>query len=720
MKNFTQIKMKNCLYTVLFMSGVQLGMAQCPTVVWGDEFSGNTLDGTKWNYQTGTGCAEGICGWGNNELQYYKQENISVSNGTLKITAIKENQQGSAYTSGRINSSGKGDFTYGRFEASIKLPDAHGLWPAFWMLSTNEPYGGWPQSGEIDIMEFVASNPDEIFGTIHYGDPYPNNQYQGNGFTLHSGTFPEAFHEFAIEWEPGEIRWFLDGVLYSVKRVEDVVPYNWPFDQDFHFLLNVAVGGNLGGAVNNAMLPATMEVDYVRVYDGFKAYLSGNRVVANQAQGEDYTIGNVPANTNVTWSVPAGATIISGQGTETLTVDFGAESGLVSASFNNGCENQVISVFVEVEAAYTRAFSFENFDDPATATFSLATGTLNEVANPSPDAVNGSALSGEYTRNSGEQYDVLVYSVNNITDASQYVEKEKKFYMDVYTNAPIGTDILLQLETSGATPTNYPTGRHSRYVGTVTENNTWHRLKFTLLDRPDPGASDTGVTTMILLFASNSFTGDTYYFDNLDSYTADTGGTPQEPASVHVNSVVTGTAGAGKGSKYGTATVSIVDDLGSPVAGASVSGTFSGSYNEQVNGVTGANGVVVLQTQGTQKGAVTVNFCVDNVTATLPYDVAANVTTCAQGAAKSAPGTETEAPGVTIYPNPAVTSLHITTGDFIAPVTVTVFDMNGRILSTRTLISAEEQIDVSALDKGIYIVKIQDAENRTKTVKLIK
>ena len=123
--------------------------AQCPSLVWSDEFTGTALDLNKWSYQIGDGCAEGICGWGNNELQYYKETNVTVSNGQLHITAKKERVQAKSYTSGRIRTINKGDWTYGRFETRIKLPGGNGLWPAFWMLSTDQVYGAWPLSGEI-------------------------------------------------------------------------------------------------------------------------------------------------------------------------------------------------------------------------------------------------------------------------------------------------------------------------------------------------------------------------------------------------------------------------------------------------------------------------------------------------------------------------------------------------------------------------------------------
>ncbi|PHN08101.1 Ig-like domain-containing protein [Flavilitoribacter nigricans] len=803
--------MQRLLRAILILGAIlmhQYGHSQCPNVVWSDEFSGTSLDQSKWNYQTGTGCDIGICGWGNNELQYYQEDQVSVNNGTLKITAAKENYRGSKYTSGRINTKGKGDFTYGevsntgRYEARIKLPAGMGLWPAFWMLSTNEPYGGWPQSGELDIMEFVGARPDEILGTIHYGDPYPNNQFQGNSYFI-DGAYPDAFHEFAVEWEPGEIRWFMDGILFSTKTPADVAPYNWPFDQDFHFLLNVAVGGNLGGPVDDAIFPATMEVDYVRVLDGFKPYIAGDPVVENQASGVVYTIGNTGGGTSINWSVPSGATIVSGQGTSEVTVDFGSASGPVSATINDGCTVYDLAIAVEVEPAFVYEFSFENFDDPATATYTFSTGTLNEVSNPAANAVNGSALSGQYTRNSAEQYDVLVYSVTNITDGSQYSEKQKKFYADVYTDAPVGTEILLQLETSTATSTNYPTGRHSRYVATITETNNWHRLAFDLLDRPDQGAADNDIISMILLFDSNSFTGDTYYFDNLDSYTADGGGanipptvsitapadgsgydqgasitieatasdadgtvsqvtfladgnaigtdnsapysinwtvplgtttltavaTDNENASttsagvsvtgnatgsathVEVSSVVTGTISAGQGNKYGSATVTVVDNLGNPVGGALVSGTFSGTYNESASGTTNAQGVTVIQTTATAKGGVTVNFCVDDVSASgLIYDAGQDPYHCS-GARVRGLEINTERPaGLKVFPNPVGNRLRWTLGGFGESVDLRILDQHGKQLLQ--LDGSRLSADISKLAPGVYYLLAEGGQRR--------
>ena len=511
------LQTKGLLLAISLFFSYSLVRAQCPTLLWSDEFSGMELNTDNWNYQTGDGCAEGICGWGNNERQNYQQGNIVVSDGTLKITARFEAVGDQQYTSGRINTKNKADFTYGRYESSIKLPGARGLWTAFWMLSTNEPYGGWPRSGEIDIMEFISSKPTEILGSIHYGDPFPGNQFQTEYFIKENGDFLNTFYNFAVEWEPGVIRFFVDDVLYGTKLSTDVSPFRWPFDQNMHFLLNVAVGGSLGGSVVASDLPATMEVDYVRVYDGGKPYLEGDWTVNNREENVPFTIKQLASGTQVTWTVPEDATIVSGQGTNQIRVDFGDQGGRVSATFNNGCEEKTIGNEVSVGPPLARSFSFENFDTEGQATLTFANGTLTEVNNPAPDEVNSSSLVGQYARNGSERYDVLIYDIS-VANAGVYLTGDSKFFMDVYTSAPIGTEILLQLETSRSMPNNFPTGRHSRYVATVTENDKWQRLIFELLDRPDQFSSNLDIQNMVLLFNSDSFTSDTYYFDNLDSY----------------------------------------------------------------------------------------------------------------------------------------------------------------------------------------------------------
>jgi len=237
------------------------------SLVWHDEFEGTEINTDNWEHEVNAN------GGGNNELQYYtdRKENSLVENGNLIIIALKENYSAQfgtrGYTSARLRTANKADFLYGRFEIRAKLPEGQGLWPAIWMLPTDWEYGGWPNSGEIDIMELVGHLPNLVHGTIHY---YNNShQYSGNSYRLAEGNFSDDFHTFRVDWEPTEIRWYVDDILYSTKRnwASSPNPYPAPFDKRFHFLINVAVGGNWpGNPIPGTFFPQFMYVDWVRVY----------------------------------------------------------------------------------------------------------------------------------------------------------------------------------------------------------------------------------------------------------------------------------------------------------------------------------------------------------------------------------------------------------------------------------------------------------------------
>lgn len=238
-------------------------------LVWSDEFDGSSLDLSKWEHQQGTGCPN-LCGWGNNELQFYRSNNTSVGGGFLTIEAREEGFADADYTSSRIRTRGQGDWTYGRFEMRAKLPIGQGMWSAFWMLPTNSPYGGWAASGEIDIMEGLGHLPQRVYGTIHYGGEWPENTSSGQSLTLSGDDFHSNFHVFALEWEPTELRWYVDGKLFATQTDwgSDGNPLPAPFDTDFHLLLNLAVGGNFpGNPDGSTTFPQQYIVDYVRVYE---------------------------------------------------------------------------------------------------------------------------------------------------------------------------------------------------------------------------------------------------------------------------------------------------------------------------------------------------------------------------------------------------------------------------------------------------------------------
>ncbi len=239
------------------------------TLVWQDEFDGNGLDATKWTVQTGDGCDLGICGWGNGERQWYQAANAVVANGLLTITARREAAGGLPYTSARLRSAGKGDWTYARVEARARLPQGRGMWPAIWMLPTDETYGGWAASGEIDIMELVGHEPATVHGTLHYGGAWPNNRSSGSSYSLSTGSFADEFHVFALEWEEGVIRWLVDGTPYQTQTSWSTqsAAFPAPFNQRFHLLVNLAVGGNWPGDPDaTTEFPQRLDVDWIRVY----------------------------------------------------------------------------------------------------------------------------------------------------------------------------------------------------------------------------------------------------------------------------------------------------------------------------------------------------------------------------------------------------------------------------------------------------------------------
>ncbi len=233
--------------------------------VWADEFEyTGQPDSTKWGYDTGGG------GWGNNELQYYtdSSSNSYVSDGTLMITARKENYKGREYTSARLVSKDKGDFLYGRFEIRAKLPTGKGTWPALWMLPTDWAYGGWPKSGEIDIMEHVGFDQNKVHVTVHT-EAYNHSQGTQKGQSKVVETASTEFHLYRVDWTPVAVKGYIDDQQVFEFPNEGKGPSVWPFDKRFHLLMNIAVGGNWGGAagVDPSVFPQSMEVDYVRVYE---------------------------------------------------------------------------------------------------------------------------------------------------------------------------------------------------------------------------------------------------------------------------------------------------------------------------------------------------------------------------------------------------------------------------------------------------------------------
>ena len=566
METITQLR--NKVFALLFfLSFLVPGeiYSQCSQLVWHDEFDGPNLDLTKWSYQTGTGTNDNLpAGWGNGELQYYtsRKQNVNVTGGNLEIISLYEpNYLGTGvnYTSGRIRSTNpitnnpRNEWQYGSFEARIKVPEPFNdsrAWPGFWMLPHNGP---WPNTGEIDIMETGnLNNPWYYNGTLHYGTAFPGFHSGTGGVTINTssscptgnvGDLSVCYHIYRVDWAPNSIKFFVDNVQVGATQSNATVGSGgpigglWPFDQanPFHIILNMAVGGTFpGSAVNNARFPLKMLVDYVRVYSTPAAVnITGKTKILQGQTGVTYSVSNVTGNT-YNWSVPSGATIASGQGTNEIKVNYGASavSGNISVTITpsgGGCaaSTNSLPVSVLVNACTITLENFETANPPTrNLGFNFATGWLNRtsptspsfpfgtIANPSASGVNTSANAGKYERNGGVAYDVLAYNDIVIGNGDDFKNGIVKFNMDVYSTAPAGTEILLQLENAVNAQTGWPNGIHSRYRAVTGSPNTWSTLQFAFLDAPDGGMQASSIDQLVILFNPNTYTNHTYYFDN--------------------------------------------------------------------------------------------------------------------------------------------------------------------------------------------------------------
>lgn len=241
-----------------------LSSAEHPSMqqVWSDEFNGSQLNPDFWTYELGNGCSVGICGWGNNELQSYTNSvnNITVQNGALTIIA---RETSGSYSSARIKTQTKKPFRFGRMDVRAKLPKGKGIWPAIWMLGENITSIGWPACGEIDIMELVGHQPQTVHGTLHYNSGGYSTTSGSKSLT--QGDFSDQYHVFTLVWDFNSIAWYVDHEKFKTFTRPSLGEY--PFNNQFFFILNVAVGGNWpGNPDNTTVFPQEMQVDYIRVF----------------------------------------------------------------------------------------------------------------------------------------------------------------------------------------------------------------------------------------------------------------------------------------------------------------------------------------------------------------------------------------------------------------------------------------------------------------------
>ena len=332
-------------------------------LVWVENFDQKKLDTDSWMYEVHHP------GWVNSELQAYvvSDENIYLKDGKLIIQPVKN---GNAYTSGRINTMGKHEFTYGRFEARLKVPRGKGFLPAFWMMPADESfYGQWPKCGEIDIMEVLGDNVNKVYGSLHFGEPHTQKQGSAQVF---DGNFADDFHIFAVEWEPDEMRFYVDDRCYyktsewfTKRSGFGEVSYPAPYDQPFYLILNVAVGGVWPGNPDEYTQfneQAQMVVDYVKVYQKKEGYNSDVKKPETAVAKVKVKEGNIASNLGGRWSLHLEP---DGKATADLT-----DNGLTVKTEQQGNADysvQLVQSYIQMVKGETYKYSFDAWaDEPRT------------------------------------------------------------------------------------------------------------------------------------------------------------------------------------------------------------------------------------------------------------------------------------------------------------------------------------------------------------------
>ena len=519
------------IFVMLLLGRAFGAQAQCEKLVWQDEFDGPTIDPTKWEREV-----KGD-GQGTGQLDYAtdRPQNAYIEDGKLVLKLIKEDYGGLHYTSARLRTYKKLDTQYGRIEAKVKGVYSQGNGFAFWMLGSDYETVTWPKCGEVDIFENTGRLPGHNIGTAHFAGPDGRDASSQGSYDLPAGQrWADDFHVTGIEWSPTYIKWYIDGHVYHTLDLTNPINGYRPFNRPFFVLLSIGEGGSYSGPPDaTTVTPMTATIDYVRVYKGdYSTYVSGDDRVYRGEQGKPYAVNTVDDGTNkYAWTVPAGATIVAGQGTGTISVDWGANSagGPVSVQVSSGCNSAPKSYALNVttEAPFVADKVFENFESPPAFTYTTITGTLSKgVANPLVNSVNPSPKVGKYLRNAGSLYDVIGMQHVDASPAGDFVIGQRRILLDVYTDAAPGTRVSLNFENSkAANAGNYPTGRYANFDAVTTKQNQWETLEFAYTGLPDAGTGASNVDQWILLFAPVTNTGNVFYYDNLR--TGRPGGAPR-------------------------------------------------------------------------------------------------------------------------------------------------------------------------------------------------
>ena len=405
----------------------------CEYLVWADEFNqAGAPDSNKWGYDIGGN------GWGNQELQNYtdSRTNSFVKDGKLTIKAVKRNN---AWTSARLVTKGKGDWLYGRIEVKAKLPAGIGTWPAIWMLPTDWEYGGWPKSGEIDIMEHVGYEVGKIHGTIHT-EAYNHSIGTQIGGTIEVTNVASEFHVYAIEWTQEEIVWYVDSKEYFRISNPNRTYKEWPFDKRFHLILNIAIGGTWGGAqgIDPNLEEATMEIDYVRVYKKKipAPVINGKK---NAGPGEELIFSTSEIQVvNYVWSFPEDVQVLNGGNTPRVTVRWGDVSGEVGLQLISDCES-VSAVPFPVSTVYNPSgnyFEVPLIDEGSNVLWQAVPGSANQI-----QLSGTTSLIADYTINAPDANPYIVFEFPNPVNLTSFSKAE----LVLKTPAPVPGSFRIDL-----------------------------------------------------------------------------------------------------------------------------------------------------------------------------------------------------------------------------------------------------------------------------------
>jgi len=328
------------LFTVLYCALATLAYSQCEVLIWSDEFNGTgSPNSANWGFDLGQS------GWGNQEIQNYTNSTINCrqENGHLIIDAIKT---GTTWTSARIKTQNKISFKYGKIVFRAKLPTGVGTWPALWMLGDNITSVGWPACGEIDIMEHVGRNQNVVQAALHTPSSFGNTQNKGSKTISTAST---EFHEYAVSWNAERMIFYIDNIPYYTYNPPTKTAATWPFDANQFIIMNLAMGGTFGGPVDPNLTSARFEIDYVRVYEErTEPFIDGSQFLFENQQDVKYTAPDYGNDIVYTWTVPNDATIVSGQGTKEITVNWGQSDGTISLALtgDTGCPTNSTSLTI--------------------------------------------------------------------------------------------------------------------------------------------------------------------------------------------------------------------------------------------------------------------------------------------------------------------------------------------------------------------------------------